>query len=109
VIASPSESASSPSSAAAVSGSSAGAFWAGAAFFAAVDLWPTGADFLGLVFVAAAFLVGALVAVFVWVVVFLRAVEDTNTSRQGDHGRGKARFGQEPRPHSAMALVAAPK
>ena len=38
---------------------------------------------MGLVFVAGAFLAGALGAVFVWlVVVFLRAVEDTNTSRQ---------------------------
>jgi len=44
--------------------------------------------------------------VFAWlVVVFLRAVEDTNTSRQGHCGRGKARCGQEPHRHSAMALV----
>jgi membrane protein implicated in regulation of membrane protease activity len=61
---------------------------AGAAFLAGAFL-AVGADLLGLVFVAVAFLAGALVAdfavfaaVFVWLVVFLRAVEDTNTSRQ---------------------------
>jgi hypothetical protein len=40
-----------------------------------------GADFCGLVF-AAVLVADVLVAVFVWLVVFLRAVEDTNTSRQ---------------------------
>jgi hypothetical protein len=72
----------------------------GGAFLADVS------GFWGLVLVAVAFLAGALVAVFVWVVVvFLRAVEDTNTSRQGLYGRGKARCGQEPRSHSATAVV----
>src|SRR4051794_21598240 len=93
------------------------AFFAGAAFLAGA-FFAVGAGFVGLlVFVAvAAFLAGALVAavvvfvaVLVWLVVFLRAVEDTNTSRQGLSGRGKARCGQEPRCHSAMAVVSTTK
>src|SRR3954447_23041682 len=79
----------------------AGAFAAGA--FAAAGL-VAGIFAAGLVF--AAFLAGVVVAVLAWVVVvFLRAVEDTNTSRQGHGGRGKARCGQEPHCHSAMPVV----
>src|SRR3954447_12342252 len=80
----------------------AGAFFAGAAFLAGAF---TAAVFAGAAFFAAV-LAGALVAVLAWVVVVvLRAFEDTNTSRQGHAGRGKARCGQEPHCHSAMPLV----
>src|SRR4051812_11003243 len=84
-------------------------FWAGALVAGAFDA-ALGAEVFAAGLVFAACVAGALVAVLAWVVVvFLRAVEDTNTSRQGHGGRGKARCGQEPQGHSAMRVVVATK
>jgi len=92
---------------------SAGAdFFAGAAFFAGA-FFAAGAFLAvlvaGLVFVAA-FLAGAFAVVFAWlVVVFLRAVEDTNTSRQGHMGAARPGMVKSRSGHSATDLVASTK
>jgi hypothetical protein len=92
----------------------AGAFAAGAlaaAAFAAgaADFFAAGAFVAGLVFVAV-FLAGAFAVVFAWlVVVFLRAVEDTNTSRQGHMGAARPGMVKSRSGHSATDLVASTK
>ena len=79
----------------------AAAFAAGAAAFLAA-----GAFLAGLVFVAA-FVAGTFAVVFAWlVVVFLRAVEDTNTSRQGHLGAARPGMVKSRTGHSATDLVA---
>ena len=58
----------------------------------------------------AAFLAGAFAVVFAWlVVVFLRAVEDTNTSRQGHMGAARPGMVKSRTGHSATDLVASTK
>src|SRR3954451_21390525 len=90
----------------------AGALVAGAFAAAALAVgacFPAAALVAGLVFVAA-FLAGAFAVVFAWlVVVFLRAVEDTNTSRQGHMGAARPGMVKSRSGHSAMDLVASTK
>src|SRR4249919_1746485 len=92
----------------------AGAFTAGAlaavAFAAgAAAFFAAGAFLAGLVFVAV-FLAGAFAVVVAWlVVVFLRAVEDTNTSRQGHMGAARPGMVKSRSGHSATYLVASTK
>src|SRR6478672_405652 len=87
------------------------AFLAGAlaAALAAGPFLAAGAEVAVLVFVAA-FLAGAFAVVFAWlVVVFLRAVEDTNTSRQGHMGAARPGMVKSRTGHSATDLVASTK
>src|SRR3954471_22701662 len=90
----------------------AGALVAGAFAAAALAVgacFPAAALVAGLVFVAA-FLAGAFAVVFAWlVVVFLRAVEDTNTSRQGHMGAARPGMVKSRRGLPAPARVAPTK